>query len=111
MASFPGAKVHRTSRRKLGRGQHVQPPAAVASLVGADDVVTITFNVPVVVNGLIPLSIAGISGVPVQAVVDAQTVTQTYGESVAGNAWVLPGGGQSVFTFQGGTLAPASGTF
>ena len=47
---------------------------------------TITFNVPVVVNGLIPLSIAGISGVPVQAVVDAQTVTQTYGESVAGNA-------------------------
>lgn len=111
MASYPTSKVHRPSRRRLGKGQHVQLPLVVATLSAAVDVVTITFNVPVVVSGLVPLTVESHSDTPVQAVVDRQTVTLTYNATCAAQTWALAGGGPQVTSDQGGTLAPASGTF
>ena len=55
MASYPGAKVHRVSRRKLGRGQHVQLPSATVTAAAVTTTVTLTFSQSVVVGGPIPL--------------------------------------------------------
>lgn len=111
MASYPGAKVHRVSRRKLGRGQSVPVPAANVTATAATTTVTLVFDKPVVVSGVIPLVIATNPAFVSQTVVDSTHVTQTYATSCAAKAWSVAGGIPQVRTFQGGGLAAASGTF
>ena len=111
MASYPGAKVHRVSRRKLGKGQHVHVPAATVTATAETTTVTLVFSVPVVVSGVIPLTIVGGSPLVSQTVVDSMTVTQVYTSTVATKAWSIAAGIPQVATFQGGGLAAASGTF
>ena len=54
MASFPGAKVHRESRRKLGRGQSVQQTPVTITATAATVTVTFMLNRPCVINGMVP---------------------------------------------------------
>jgi hypothetical protein len=110
MASYPSSKVHRPSRRKLGRGQSVQRAAATVTPVASTVTVVLTFDVPVVVSGIIEMNVE--TGIPlVSQVQDTPTqVTQVYDSSVAGKDWSIAAGAP-VATFQGGALAPASGTF
>ena len=110
MASYPGAKVHRSSRRKLGRGQHVQlTPAAVMALC-ATTTITLTFNVPVIVSGDVDLHLSVGGPMLTQEQTSPTTVVQTYTSSAAGATWSIDAGAP-VATFQGGGLAAASGTF
>lgn len=53
--AYPTAKVHRSNRRKLGRGQY--PASAIITTSGswASTVLTMTFSDAVNVSGLIPL--------------------------------------------------------
>jgi hypothetical protein len=110
MASFPSPKVHRSSRRKLGRGQHVQQPAVVATPVATTDTVVITFSLPVIVNGNLNLN-TSVGTLVSQVITSPTVVTQVYSVSVAAATWSIAGGDPTVQTFQGGQLAPASGTF
>lgn len=108
--SFPSAKVHRVSRRQLGRGQHVQQPAVVAVPVATTTTVVITFGVPVVVSGTINLHLSGSHTLVSQTVNSPTQVTQVYSATVVGSTWSL-NGSEPVSTFQGGAVAPAGGTF
>ena len=110
MASFPGAKVHRVSRRKLGRGQHVQVPAATVVVTSAADTATLTFNQPVVVSGAVNLNVSGGVTVVSQTIVSSTVVQILYSGPLTTLTWSI-GGSEPVATFAGGGLAPASGTF
>lgn len=107
---FPGSKVKRPSRRKLGRGQAVQLPAATFTITAATAVVTIASDVPITVNGTIPLAVEGLTLVS-QTIVDQQTVHQTWSDDCSGLDYTLAGGLAMVRTYQGGSTNPASGTF
>lgn len=110
MASYPGAKVHRVSRRKLGRGQHVQLPSATVTAAASTTTVTLTFSQSVVVGGPIPL-VLGTPQTPVSQVQTSPTsVTIVYPATVVGSTWSISSAAP-VSTFQGGGLAAASGTF
>ena len=111
MASFPGAKVHRVSRRRLGRGQSVQRPGATVTAAATTVTVTLTFDVPVIVSARIPLVIATNPAFVSQTVVSPTVVHQVYGSSCAGLAWSLAGNAAGIATFQGGGVAAAAGTF
>jgi len=110
MSSFPGAKVHRTNRRKLGKGQTVLQPSAVASPTASTNTVTIAFNVPVVVNGTLNLNMSGVS-LDTQVQTGPQTLVQTYSSTVIGKTWSIDPTETQVRTFQGGGVNHASGTF
>jgi hypothetical protein len=110
MASYPSAKVHRVSRRQLGRGQHVQVAQATVSASASTVTVTLTFNVPVVVNGVIALNLGTPETFVSQTQISPTQVHQVYAASVAGSTWSIHAGAP-VSTYQGGGLAPASGTF
>lgn len=111
MASYPSAKVHRSSRRQLGRGQHVQQPPVTATPVATVAVVVITFSVPVIVNGNLNLNLST-GDVLLHQVVNSPTqITQTYTSTVVGATWSVGPSDPSIATFQGGALAPAGGTF
>lgn len=111
MASYPTNKVHRVSRRRLGRGQHVQIPAASVTATASTTTVTLTFSVPVVVNGAIPFTLGTPQDLVSQVQVSPTVVHLVFPLTVVGSTWSIPGGGAAVQTFQGGSLAAASGTF
>ena len=111
MASFPSAKVHRVSRTKLGKGQHVQIPFVTVTVTAATNTATLTFSGPVVVDGNIPLVVAGGVTLVSQTQVSPTVFHQLFSGPLTGLAWSIAGGVPEVATFQGGGLAPASGTF
>lgn len=110
MGSYPGAKVHRVSRRKLGRGQHVQLVAVRATITANTVTTNCVFDRPAVVSGIIDLHVGSGIALVSQLQVDATHVTQVYLSSVVGKTWSVDGSAP-VRSFQGGLLAPASGTF
>lgn len=109
MASYPSAKVHRASRRKLGRGQHVQLPIATVAVTGASDTATFTFSQPVIVNGPLAVALSGLTIVS-QTVVSSTVVNVLYSGAVSGKTWTFSST-EPVATYQGGSVAPATGTF
>jgi transcriptional regulator of nitric oxide reductase len=110
MASYPSAKVHRTSRRQLGRGQTIPVAAVIATPSVATTTVTINFSVPVVVNGNLNLHTS--VGTLVSQTVNSPTqITQVYSISVATASWSIAANDPAIRSFQGGGLAAASGTF
>lgn len=110
MASFPGAKVHRVNRRKLGRGQHPVLPSATVAVTSSSDTATLTFSQPVIVNGAINLNVSGGLTVVTQTVVSPTVVTILYSAALSTHTWSFSNT-NPVSTYQGGTVAPASGTF
>lgn len=109
--AFPGSKVHRVNRRKLGRGQFpTSQGVAVAVTSTGTTNVTLTFARPVVVTGTIPSTVATLTLVS-QTVVSPTVVTQVWSGNVATHAYTVPAGAANVATYQGGQTLGASGTF
>lgn len=110
MASYPSAKVHRVSRRKLGRGQHVQvPPVTIVPTV-ATTTVTLTFSQAVVVSGKIGY-VGNTGPVLVQTQTSPTVVTLTFTGSQAAATYSIAANDPAIKTFQGGGNAAVSGTF
>lgn len=108
---YPGANVHRGSRRKLGRGQY--PSSAnitVAATSTGTTNVTLTFARPVVVTGNIGVTVATLTLVS-QAIVSPTIVTQVWSGNVATHAFAVPSNDPHVSSYQGGALVGTSGTF
>jgi hypothetical protein len=111
MASFPGAKVHRVSRRKLGRGQHTQLSPVTAVVTDATDTATITLSEPCVINGTIPLNVSGGLTLVSQTVVSATVVQQVYSSALTTKTYSIPAGSPTIVGMQGQSFAGVSGTF
>jgi hypothetical protein len=110
MASYPSAKVHRVSRRKLGRGQHVQLPSVTITATVSTVTVTLTFSAAVVVSGKI--NYVGNSGaVLVQTQTSATVVTLTFAATQAAATYSIAANDPAIKTMQGGGNAAVSGTF
>lgn len=109
--SYPGANVHRSSRRKLGRNQQItgNGVTAVLSSTGTTNL-TITFARPVVVTGTINTTVASLTLVS-QTIVSPTIVTQVWSANVATHLATLPGGANNVATYQGGQAVGTSATF
>lgn len=110
MASFPSSKVHRVSRRQLGRGQHVQQAPVSVTPVATTTTVVFTFSAPVIVSGTINLHLSGSHTLVSQTINSPTQVTQVYSATVVGASWSV-NSSEPVASFQGGGLASASGTF
>ena len=110
MASYPGPKVHRVSRRKLGKGQHPQPvPASITATVETTTV-HLAFDRPVIISGAIPY-VTSTGVVDSQTIVDNQHVDLVCSTSQEDATWSIAGNCGAIATFQGGGNAPAGGTF
>ena len=109
MASYPGAKVHRHNRRKLGRGQNpVFAGPTLTVTASAADVMQIVSSEPVVWGSAIAATVATRTIVS-QAVIDQNTVQITFSGAVATHAWTVPAG--AGVAYNGGPTPQASGTF
>lgn len=115
MSGFPTPKVHRPSRRKLGRGQYPQISAGQVVAVPSASTIVLTFSEPVVVSGIIDLHLAITPGpAPAfasQDVLSTTSVRLTYGGAVAGCDYSFTGESEPVRTYAGGGVAPIAGTF
>jgi hypothetical protein len=111
MASYPGAKVHRINRRKLGRGQYPTGNMVTAVLTNPSaDVVQIAFSRPVVVSGTIPLTTS--NGVFVsQAVISPTVVQQTFSLTQAAATVSMPSNPANVAANPAGGIVGATVTF
>lgn len=111
MASYPGPKVHRTNRRKLGRGQFAAASAVttVATHTAAN-VVTLTFSRPVVVTGVIPSNASGNTFVS-QQVSSGTAVLQTFSGNVSGSTFTMPSNPPTALSYQGGAVVGTTATF
>ncbi len=110
MASYPGAKVHRENRRKLGRGQSVQKAPATITATAATVTVTFTTSVPVVISGIVPVTTS--NGVFVsQTVLSPTSFQQVFSLTQAAATISIPANCGVIATFQGGGNAAFSETF
>jgi hypothetical protein len=110
MPSYPSAKVHRVSRRQLGRGQHVQLPQAAIVATVATVTVTLTFSVPVIVSGRIGY-VGNTGPVLTQTQTSPTVVALTFAATQAAATYSIAANDPAIKTFQGGGNAAVSGTF
>jgi hypothetical protein len=111
MASYPGPKVHRANRRKLGRGQFPTGGSVTVTLTNATVTLTLTFSGPVVVTGIIPVTSNGAQTIVSQTVVSPTVVTQTWSATLVGSTITVPANPANVATFQGGGVSGNQRTF
>lgn len=111
MASFPGPKVHRNNRRKLGKGQFPAALGVTVVITDTGSTATLTFSRPVVVTGIIPLAVSGGLTVVTQTIVSPTVVTQLYSAALSTHTYTLNGNAANVATYQGGGVAGQTGTF
>lgn len=111
MAAYPTANVHRPSRRSLGKNQYPTSLGVIPVVTSAASVATITFSRPVVVTGIIPMTVAGGPTFVSQAIVSPTVVTQTFSAALATHTYNLPAGAAHVASYQGGQTVGAAGTF
>jgi|SRR5271154_474894 len=112
MASYPGAKVHRSyNRRKLGRGQSPAYPSYTFIVSNPSaDVLRIVSVAPVVWHPLLLAQITAAGATFVSAALTSSTqVDVTFSGSIAAAAWVVPQAVGSYLT--GGVTPPSAGTF
>jgi hypothetical protein len=110
MASFPGSKVHRVSRRQLGRGQHVQLAAVTLTAVASTVTVTVTASAPIILSGR-PAWITNTGSIVSFAQTSATVFTLTFTSSQAAASYALAAGDPNIRTPQGGSNTALSGTF
>lgn len=109
--AYPGGKVHRVNRRKLGRGQYPSSLGTTVAMTSSGTTnVTLTFARPVTVFGVIPTTVATLSLVS-QTVVSPTVVTQVWSGNVATHLGTFPTNAANVSTQQGGGVAGTSVTF
>ena len=113
--AFPGPKVHRVNRRKLGRHQvpSVPPITFVFSPSGAAATVavyTVTSSVPVVVTGLIPFTTSTPGTVASQTIISPTQLAVTFSAATASTAtWALVAAPATVAGYQGNVAAGVTG--
>lgn len=107
--SYPGAKVHRVNRRKLGRGQYPTVNAITTTISGTGGVITLTFAQPVNVSGVIPISIAGGGAFVSQTIVSSTSVTQSWTGVGASAIGTLAANPANVMGQRGQGIAGSSG--
>lgn len=111
MATYPTGKVHRPSRRAVGKGQSSnRGNVNVVMTNPSANVVQLAFSSPVVVTGTIPLTTSAGAFVS-QAVINSSTVQQTFTVSQATATVALPSGAANVATYQGNKVNGTSITF
>ena len=110
MASYPGAKVHRPNRRKLGRGQTVQQPQATISATATTVTVTFTLSVPCVISGIVPVTTSNGAFVS-QTVLSPTQFQQVFSLTQAAATVSIPNNCGQITTRQGGGNAAFSTTF
>jgi hypothetical protein len=108
--SFPSSKVHRVSRRKLGRGQATVAPGVPITVTGAGSTATLTAARPVVVTGQPNLTVATRTIVS-YAVVSPTVITVLMSGALTGLAYSLPSPQPKIATYQGGPVLGTTGTF
>lgn len=108
--SYPGNKVHRRNRRRLGRGQGPFPSSVSTTVTSSGSTVILTFSQPVNVSGAINIAVATLTYVS-QVVNSPTQVTVTMSGAVATHAWSLPSPVANVTSYQGGPALGGSGTF
>lgn len=109
--AYPGSKVHRVSRRKLGRGQYPTSNGVTVVVTDTGSTATLTFARPVVVTGNIPMTVSGGTTLTSQTIVSPTVVTQVYSSALTTKTYNLPSGAANVATYQGGQVIGAAGTF
>jgi hypothetical protein len=111
MAGYPTTKVHRPSRRKLGKGQYPASVSVGVTVTSSGTTnVTLTFSQPVVVRGTIGVTVAGKTLVS-QTIVSPTEVTQVWSGNVTGLAYTVPSADPHVSGQLGGQLVGSAGTF
>lgn len=111
MATYPGPKVHRANRRKLGRGQYPTSSTFTVTLTNPSaDVILMTFSRPVVVTGTIPIT-SSTGAFVSQTVVNATQVSQTWTTSQAAATVTVPANAANVTSTIGGGVAGTAITF
>lgn len=108
--AFPGPKVHRVNRRKLGRGQATAATGVTVSATGSGSTAILTFARPVVVTGPVEITVATLTYVS-QVVNSPTQITVTMSGAVATHAYTIPGAQPNIVTYQGGQVTGTSGTF
>src|SRR6516162_5892266 len=90
MASFPGPKVHRVNRRKLGRGQVPALPTASVVATFSTSTVTLTYSEPVVAK--LPIGITSSAGGAIisQVQTSPTTVQIVFTSTVSGGTYSVP---------------------
>lgn len=109
--AYPGPKVHRVNRRKLGRGQYPTTNGISVVVTDSGSTATLTFSRPVVVTGIIPANVSGGLTVTTQTIVSPTVVTQLYSAALTTHTYSIPAGAANVSSYQGGQLIGAAGTF
>lgn len=111
MAVYPTSKVHRVSRRKLGRGQF--PPIAPIALTvtSTADTATFTSAVPLVISGTVPVTVAGGPTFVSQAIVTPYQFTQLFSAALATHTYSIPANAANIRSAQGGVTVGETGTF
>lgn len=113
--AYPGPKVHRSNRRKLGRHQSAQIPAVTFTFSPSGSlatvaVYTVTANVSVVVTGLIPFVTSAAKTVASQTVLSPNTVAVTFSAATASTeTYSIAAAVPTVTSFQGGLVAAVTG--
>jgi hypothetical protein len=110
MATFPTPKVHRVSRRKLGRAQYPPVQAAMVTATTATPDVTLTFSSAVIANAVPPFTVAGLTILSWTQPTDLTIALVMSGVTTA-QAWQYTANSTAVLTRQGGQVAGNSGTF
>lgn len=110
MASYPTAKVHRTNQRKLGRGQSVQRAAATLTATVATVTVSFTSNVPIILNGPIPVTTTNGAYVS-QVQLTPTTFNIVFSATQAAATVAIAANCGAISTYQGGGNAAFSDTF
>lgn len=110
MASYPSQKKHQVSRRKLGRGQHVQVASVTPTIATITPTITLTFPQPVIAGG--PLTItAGSLAIVSQQQLSATTYEFIMSGTTTTAAYNFPGNQPNIKTAMGGAINGVSGTF
>lgn len=109
--AFPGPKVHRPSRRKLGRGQYpVVAGATVTVTAFSADVASLVFSQPMVISGPVNFTVTGLTPIA-QTAISPTEVRQSYAVALSTHTWTFAANQPGLATSQGGGVVAATGTF
>lgn len=103
-------KGHGQNAAKLGKGQQNQPPAITTVVTGSALTATVTFSLPVVINGNPDLHVHTVSITSVD-VVSPTEVQITYDNDIAGLMWEIKPFQTWAKGMQGNAIVSSSGTF
>jgi hypothetical protein len=112
--AYPTPNVHRRGRRSLGRHQSASVDSSNSVAVTptvSTTTLTLTFNKPVVVTGIIPVTVTGGETLVSQTIVSSTVVTQIWSATLASATVTIPANAANVASYQGGGTEGITVTF